>query len=76
MTTKQFLLPIASEITVDLFAGGGGASTGLEQALGRQAGIEANPWPSLGRRQVGQGRAPPRDYPRERGGVSDLGTAD
>ncbi|MFC3866222.1 hypothetical protein [Alcaligenes aquatilis] len=39
MTTKQFLLPIASEITVDLFAGGSGASTGLEQALGRHVDI-------------------------------------
>ncbi|HBQ90968.1 MAG TPA: DNA (cytosine-5-)-methyltransferase [Alcaligenes faecalis] len=42
MTTKQFLLPIASEITVDLFAGGGGASTGLEQALGRHVDIAIN----------------------------------
>ncbi|MGG5150502.1 DNA cytosine methyltransferase [Alcaligenes aquatilis] len=42
MTTKQFLLPIASEITVDLFAGGGGASTGLEQALGRHVDIAVN----------------------------------
>ncbi len=42
MTTQQFLLPIASEITVDLFAGGGGASTGLEQALGRHVDIAVN----------------------------------
>ncbi|HBQ91064.1 MAG TPA: DNA (cytosine-5-)-methyltransferase [Alcaligenes faecalis] len=42
MTNKQFLLPIASEITVDLFAGGGGASTGLEQALGRHVDIAVN----------------------------------
>ncbi|RSE58831.1 DNA cytosine methyltransferase [Alcaligenes faecalis] len=42
MTTKQFLLPIASEITVDLFAGGGGASTGQEQALGRHVDIAVN----------------------------------
>ncbi|MBH0311256.1 DNA cytosine methyltransferase [Alcaligenes faecalis] len=42
MTTKQFLLPIASEITVDLFAGGGGASTGLEQALGRHVDVAVN----------------------------------
>ncbi|QBH20639.1 DNA cytosine methyltransferase [Alcaligenes faecalis] len=42
MTTKQFLLPIVSEITVDLFAGGGGASTGLEQALGRHVDIAVN----------------------------------
>lgn len=35
MLTPQFLLPIASELVVDLFAGGGGASTGIEQAIGR-----------------------------------------
>lgn len=35
MIGSQFLLPIASELTVDLFAGGGGASTGIELAIGR-----------------------------------------
>lgn len=39
---KQFLLPIHHEITVDLFAGGGGASTGIEQALGRHVDIAVN----------------------------------
>lgn len=36
----------AGEIVVDLFAGGGGASTGLEQALGRPVdiAINHNPW--------------------------------
>lgn len=35
MLTPQFLLPIHSELVIDLFAGGGGASTGIEQAIGR-----------------------------------------
>ena len=36
----------SGEIVVDLFAGGGGASTGLEQALGRPVDIAVNhnPW--------------------------------
>lgn len=35
MITPQFLLPLHAELVVDLFAGGGGASTGIEQAIGR-----------------------------------------
>mgnify|MGYP006362721023 CR=1 FL=1 len=31
MLTPQFALPLHSELVVDLFAGGGGASTGIEQ---------------------------------------------
>lgn len=42
MLTPQFLLPIASELAVDLFAGGGGASTGIEQAIGRPVDIAIN----------------------------------
>lgn len=42
MLTPQFLLPIHNEITVDLFAGGGGASTGIEQAIGRPVDIAVN----------------------------------
>nr|WP_247655504.1 DNA (cytosine-5-)-methyltransferase [Hydrogenophaga aromaticivorans] len=38
----QFILPIASELVVDLFAGGGGASTGIEQAIGRHVDIAIN----------------------------------
>lgn len=34
MLTPQFVLPIAHELVIDLFAGGGGASTGIEQAIG------------------------------------------
>jgi len=42
MLSPQFLLPIADELTVDLFAGGGGASTGIEQATGRPVDIAVN----------------------------------
>ena len=38
----QFLLGIADELVVDLFAGGGGASTGIEQAIGRHVDIAVN----------------------------------
>lgn len=42
MLTPQFILPIAGEIIVDLFAGGGGASTGIEQAIGRHVDVSVN----------------------------------
>jgi DNA (cytosine-5)-methyltransferase 1 len=42
MLTPQYLLPIHREIVVDLFAGGGGASTGIEQALGRAVDVAIN----------------------------------
>jgi len=42
MLTPQFVLPIAAELVVDLFAGGGGASTGIEQAIGRHVDIAIN----------------------------------
>lgn len=42
MITPQYLLPIADELVVDLFAGGGGASSGIEQALGRPVDIAVN----------------------------------
>jgi DNA (cytosine-5)-methyltransferase 1 len=42
MITPQFILPLAHELVVDLFAGGGGASTGMEQALGRHVDIAIN----------------------------------
>jgi DNA (cytosine-5)-methyltransferase 1 len=38
----QYILPIAAELVIDLFAGGGGASTGIEQALGRFVDIAVN----------------------------------
>lgn len=42
MLTPQFLLPVHSELVIDLFAGGGGASTGIEQAIGRPVDIAVN----------------------------------
>ena len=42
MLTPQFLLPLADEMVIDLFAGGGGASTGIEQAIGRPVDIAVN----------------------------------
>jgi DNA (cytosine-5)-methyltransferase 1 len=42
MLSSQFLLPIHNEIVVDLFAGGGGASTGIEQAIGRAVDVAIN----------------------------------
>jgi len=42
MISPQFLLPVAAELVVDLFAGGGGASTGIEQAIGRHVDIAVN----------------------------------
>lgn len=42
MLSPQLLLGIADELVVDLFAGGGGASTGIEQAIGRHVDIAVN----------------------------------
>lgn len=42
MIGNQFLLPLAGELVVDLFAGGSGASTGIEQAIGRPVDIAVN----------------------------------
>jgi DNA (cytosine-5)-methyltransferase 1 len=42
MITPQYILPIHRELCVDLFAGGGGASTGIEQAIGRHVDIAIN----------------------------------
>ncbi len=42
MLTPQYILPIHSELVVDLFAGGGGASTGIEQAIGHPVDIAIN----------------------------------
>jgi DNA (cytosine-5)-methyltransferase 1 len=40
--TPQFVLDLTDELVVDLFAGGGGASTGIEQAIGRHVDIAVN----------------------------------
>lgn len=42
MIKPQFILPLAEELVIDLFAGGGGASTGIEQAIGRHVDIAVN----------------------------------
>lgn len=42
MLSPQYLLPVHTELVVDLFAGGGGASTGIEQAIGRPVDIAVN----------------------------------
>lgn len=42
MLNPQYILPINNELIVDLFAGGGGASTGIEQATGRHVDIAIN----------------------------------
>lgn len=42
MLAPQYILPIADELVVDLFAGGGGASTGIELAIGRHVDIAIN----------------------------------
>ncbi len=42
MLTPQFLLDIHRELVVDLFAGGGGASTGIELAIGRPVDVAIN----------------------------------
>jgi DNA (cytosine-5)-methyltransferase 1 len=42
MLSPQFLLPLSEELVVDLFAGGGGASTGIERGIGRPVDIAVN----------------------------------
>lgn len=42
MLNPQYILLINNELIVDLFAGGGGASTGIEQATGRHVDIAIN----------------------------------
>ncbi|WP_163056948.1 DNA cytosine methyltransferase [Acidithiobacillus ferrooxidans] len=42
MLTPQLILGISEEIVVDLFAGGGGMSTAIEQAIGRHVDVAVN----------------------------------
>ena len=42
MLKPQYILPLSGELAIDLFAGGGGASTGIEQAIGRHVDIAIN----------------------------------
>ena len=39
MLSPQYMLGLHHELVVDLFAGGGGASTGIEQAIGRAVDV-------------------------------------
>ncbi len=42
MLTPQFILALSAKLVIDLFAGGGGASTGIEQAIGRYVDVAIN----------------------------------
>jgi DNA (cytosine-5)-methyltransferase 1 len=42
MIDNQFILSLSHELAIDLFAGGGGASTGIELAIGRHVDIAVN----------------------------------
>ena len=42
MLSPQLVIDLAHELVVDLFAGGGGASTGMELAIGRHVDIAVN----------------------------------
>lgn len=42
MLTPQFVLALSAKLVIDLFAGGGGASTGIEKAIGRHVDIAVN----------------------------------
>ena len=42
MLSRQFYFNLNDDLIVDLFAGGGGASTGIEQATGRYVDIAVN----------------------------------
>jgi DNA (cytosine-5)-methyltransferase 1 len=42
MITPQFVLALSAKLVIDLFAGGGGASSGIEQAIGRHVDLAIN----------------------------------
>jgi DNA (cytosine-5)-methyltransferase 1 len=42
MIQPQYILPLARELVIDLFAGGGGASCGIELAIGRHVDVAVN----------------------------------
>lgn len=43
MLTPQFILSLAAKLVVDLFAGGGGMSTGIERAIGPTVDLALDP---------------------------------
>lgn len=65
MIRPQLILGLADELIVDLFAGGGGASTGIEQAVGRHVDIAINHSPVA----VSQHQA---NHPQTRHFVADV----
>lgn len=69
MISSQLILPLAAKLAVDLFAGGGGASTGIEQAIGRHVDIAINHSPKA----VAQHRA---NHPQTRHYVTDVWEVD
>lgn len=69
MLTPQYLLPISRELVIDLFAGGGGASTGIEQAIGRHVDIAVNHDPdAIGMHEV--------NHPQTRHYIEDVWRVD
>ncbi|WP_321161203.1 hypothetical protein [Verminephrobacter eiseniae] len=42
MLSPRYILPLHDELVIDLFAGGGGASCGIEQAIGRSVDVAIN----------------------------------
>lgn len=42
MLSPRYILPLHDEMVIDLFAGGGGASCGIEQAIGRSVDVAIN----------------------------------
>lgn len=66
---RQLVLPLAAKLAVDLFAGGGGASTGIEEAIGRHVDIAIN----HSAKAVAQHRA---NHPQTRHYVTDVWDVD
>lgn len=65
MLSPQLLLDVHDELVVDLFAGGGGASTGIEQAIGRHVDIAVNHDPEAVSLHM-------RNHPQTRHFISDV----
>lgn len=65
MIGDQFILGLAAKLVIDLFAGGGGASTGIEQAIGRHVDIAINHDPdAIGMHEV--------NHPQTRHYIADV----
>ncbi|MDR1695608.1 MAG: DNA cytosine methyltransferase [Endomicrobium sp.] len=65
MLNNQYILPLNGELAIDLFAGGGGASTGIEMAIGRHVDNAINHDPeALGMHEV--------NHPQTRHHIEDI----